>query len=243
MGVTVEASGGIGATFQPLGDQAILIRLPDTTPAISSVLFAIANRLEAALPALFGVTEWSLGYDSIAVFYHPLNISPQSLIDNLKCVVHDATCTDNQQTISDAPAVAIPVLYGGDYGPDLEEVASVNHLHPNDVIRLHEGALYRVALIGFAPGFPYLEGLHPGIATPRKATPRMAVPKGSVGIAGQQTGIYSFETPGGWQIIGRTPISLFNPLAQSPSLLRPGVFVRFQSVTQGAYDAYVQRRD
>jgi KipI family sensor histidine kinase inhibitor len=123
--------------------------------------------------------------------------------------------------------ITIPVQYGGLVGPDLEVVALHNRLEPEDVIRLHTSATYIVYFLGFQPGFAYLGGLPSQLATPRRAEPRLIVPAGSVGIGGSQTGIYPAASPGGWQIIGKTSVALFDPLASSPTLLEPGDIVHF----------------
>jgi inhibitor of KinA len=129
--------------------------------------------------------------------------------------------------------VTIPVSYGGEWGPDLAEVAERAGLSMEEAISLHSTAEYRVAMIGFAPGFPYLAGLPERLASPRKATPRQAVPAGSVGIAGVQTGIYPLSSPGGWQLIGRTSVTLFDPRRDPPSLLAPGDRVHFIPIKPG----------
>jgi inhibitor of KinA len=123
--------------------------------------------------------------------------------------------------------IEIPVVYGGDAGPDLAESAERAGMTPEAFVALHSGAVYTVVMIGFMPGFPYLTGLPPELAQPRRSPPRVRVPEGSVGIAGVQTGVYPLATPGGWQIIGRTPIKLFDPASAGASLLRPGDNVRF----------------
>lgn len=127
--------------------------------------------------------------------------------------------------------VAIPVCYGGDFGPDLEVVAQVNKLTVEEVIKLHSSAIYKVFMIGFVPGFAYLGGMDANLTTPRKTTPRKAVPAGSVGIAGGQTGVYPMETPGGWQIIGQTPLCLFDAKRSRPALLKAGDEVKFESIS------------
>lgn len=129
--------------------------------------------------------------------------------------------------------IEIPVVYGGQEGPDLEFVAAYNGLTVEEVIEIHTATIYPVTMIGFAPGFPYLEGLSERIHAPRKSTPRMHIPAGSVGIAGEQTGIYSLSTPGGWQIIGRTQVPLFLPRNHPPSLLQAGDLVKFVAVERG----------
>jgi KipI family sensor histidine kinase inhibitor len=123
--------------------------------------------------------------------------------------------------------VEVPVRYGGESGPDLEDVARHAGLAPPDVIRLHAGAQYLVYFLGFSPGFPYLGGMPPELATPRLAAPRRTVPAGSVAIGGSQTGVYPAESPGGWRIIGRSPLRLFDPDADPPAVLRAGDHVRF----------------
>lgn len=129
----------------------------------------------------------------------------------------------------------IPVCYGGPYGPDLGDVATHAGLDSDTVISRHVAADYRVGMIGFAPGFPYLLGLDQALMMPRRSDPRQRVPAGSVGIGGQQTGIYPRELPGGWQLIGRTPLRLFDPTAESPSLLVPGDRVRFEVIDEYAF--------
>ncbi|NGZ77219.1 5-oxoprolinase subunit PxpB [Saccharibacillus alkalitolerans] len=126
--------------------------------------------------------------------------------------------------------VDIPVCYGGEHGPDLEEVAGHAGLTPEKVVEIHAGGDYLVYMIGFAPGFPYLGGMPESIAAPRRQTPRSAIPAGAVGIAGKQTGVYPLSTPGGWQLIGRTPLALFRPAEDPPSLLRAGDRVRFRPI-------------
>jgi len=129
--------------------------------------------------------------------------------------------------------VEIPVIYGNDAGPDLQVVADHAGLTPQQVVELHSSIDYVVYFIGFQPGFPYLGGLDDRLHTPRRAEPRLSVPAGSVGIGGSQTGIYPLATPGGWQLLGRTPVALFNPRQQPPTLLRPGDSVRFVPQKEG----------
>jgi inhibitor of KinA len=131
--------------------------------------------------------------------------------------------------------VEIPVCYGGEFGPDLEFVARHNKLTPDEVIQIHSEGLYLTYMIGFAPGFPYLGGLSEKIAAPRRESPRLKIPAGTVGIAGNQTGVYPIETPGGWQLIGRTPISLFNPKKSPPVLLKAGNQIRFKPISHHEY--------
>ena len=131
--------------------------------------------------------------------------------------------------------VDVPVCYGGSFGPDLDTAASLCGLSETELIRLHSEAVYAVEMIGFVPGFPYLSGLPMQLAVPRRAVPRLSVPAGAVAIGGSQTGVYPLETPGGWHIIGRTPLRLFRPELESPALLAAGDLVRFQPVTADRY--------
>ena len=127
------------------------------------------------------------------------------------------------------PIFTIPVRYGGAEGPDLAEVANQLQQTEQDIVRLHVEALYRVFMIGFLPGFPYLGPLPAALMLPRRAVPRLKVPAGSVAIAGRQTGVYPQDSPGGWHVIGRTDVRLFDPGARPPALLRPGMAIRFIS--------------
>ncbi|QYJ86213.1 5-oxoprolinase subunit PxpB [Shewanella mesophila] len=126
--------------------------------------------------------------------------------------------------------IDIPVIYGGEYGPDIDNVANAHQLSVDAVISLHSSARYRVFFIGFQPGFAYLDGLPTSLHTPRLSIPRQQVPAGSIGIGGEQTGIYPSQSPGGWQLIGQTNLKLFNPLQRSPNLLQPGDIVTFVPV-------------
>jgi inhibitor of KinA len=132
--------------------------------------------------------------------------------------------------------VEIPVCYGGDFGPDLKSVADRNGLTPDEVVTIHCKSTYPVYMIGFAPGFPYLGGMSERISAPRLDTPRERIPAGSVGIAGTQTGVYPIETPGGWRLIGRTPLRLFDAVRDPPSLLQAGDRVRFTAIERGEFD-------
>ncbi len=140
---------------------------------------------------------------------------------------------ESEAILPDARRIEIPVVYGGDGGPDLADVARHAGLSEKQVVEKHSQVDYVVYFIGFQPGFPYLGGLAPELATPRRAEPRLSVPAGSVGIGGSQTGIYPLPTPGGWQIIGHTPLALFNPQKNPPGLLAPGDTVRFVPQPEG----------
>ncbi len=141
------------------------------------------------------------------------------------------------------PVVTIPVAYGGDHGPDLEGLATAAGLSPQQVVALHTSVEYRVYMLGFSPGFPYLGQVPEAIAAPRLAEPRSHVPAGSVGIAGLQTGIYPQEGPGGWRLIGRTPVRLYNSTRAKPFLLQPGNRVRFRAVSKTEFDRLARMKN
>jgi KipI family sensor histidine kinase inhibitor len=173
------------------------------------------------------VVETVPAYASLLVVFDPLQASPEALkrlIAGL-CDFEDAGPTE------DRTVVEIPVVYGGEAGPDLDAVAAHHGLSRDAGIGLHTGTVYRVYMIGFTPGFPYMGELPEALDTPRRDTPRTHIPKGSVAIAQRQTGIYPAVSPGGWQIIGRTPVALFDPRKETPSFLTMGDAVRFTPIT------------
>ncbi len=219
----------------PLGDAALVLELGDNIDESTHRRVQTAWRSLAAAP-LPGVSELVPAYTTVTVFYDPwLAVqagAPESgIADWLTGVVRDRLKNPPKMEKARARTVEIPVCYGGDFGPDLGLVAKQAKLAPEEVIKRHAKAAYLVYLIGFAPGFPYLGGLPKELATPRHARPRMVVPPGSVGIAGNQTGIYPLSTPGGWNLIGRTPLRLFQPAEDPPALLRAGDQVKFRAIT------------
>ena len=212
--------------FLPGGDRALFIELGDTIdPELNRRVRRLHLAIQEATPP--GPVETVPAYRSLLVCYEPRDVSPQQLRATLELLV-DKTGADEFP----APKVTeVPAVYGDEYGPDLEFVAEHNGLSPEDVVRLHAGKAYLIYVLGFTPGFAYLGGLSPRIATPRLATPRARIPAGSVGIAGNQTGIYPVESPGGWRLIGRTPVELFHPEKEPPSLLQMGDYVEFVPIT------------
>ena len=152
-------------------------------------------------------------------------------------LVEDRTASVASITEDEAEAHQIPVAYGGEYGPDLETVAEHAGLTSEQVIEIHSGTDYHVFMLGFAPGFPYLGGMDPRIACPRLATPRTLVPAGAVGIAESQTGVYPNASPGGWQLIGRTPMALFDVKADPPAAMLPGTKVNFVAISHDEYES------
>ena len=219
----------------PLGDQALMVELGD------SINESTHRRVQAAWRALSaeklpGVSEAVPAYTSVTLFYDPWQVvqagAPETeIISWLTAKVRERLKDPPKAAKTKPRTVEIPVCYGGAFGPDLARVAAQAKLTPEEVIKRHSKATYLVYLIGFAPGFPYLGGLPKELATPRHAKPRMEVPAGSVGIAGEQTGIYPQVTPGGWNLVGATPQRLFRPDANPPVLLQAGDEVKFKPVT------------
>jgi KipI family sensor histidine kinase inhibitor len=236
------------ARFEPLGDRAILIQLgARIDQQLNTRALALADNVRAA--RLPGVLDVAAAYASVCVRYDPaawldaahspfaeLSARLGSIVDNAAAAsatldndaIVDGSILDG--SILDNTILEIPVRYGGESGPDLEAVAQHAGLRVEEVITRHCAGDYRVAMLGFAPGFAYLLGLDAALHVPRRATPRTRVPAGSVAIGGAQTGIYPRELPGGWQIIGHTALTLFDPAHDPPTLLTPGKRVRFHRV-------------
>lgn len=212
--------------FLPGGDKAIFVEFGD---AISPELNRRVRNLMLTIQKenIPGVIETVPTYRSLLVYFEPLQIGAKRLRGTLSQLA--------QQTLeSELPKpklIEIPTVYGGEYGPDLEFVAAHNGLSVSEVVQIHTGTPYLIYMIGFIPGFPYLGGMSPKIAAPRLETPRMKIPAGSVGIAGSQTGIYPTESPGGWRLIGRTPLKLFDPNREPPALFQAGDYLVFVSIT------------
>ena len=218
--------------IEPLGDRAITISAANDT--LTSQGAALAARLHELRPAW--LIDTVPAYDRVTVFYDAVQVRRDAIQRARKGTPFELVCeavqalftrTGTEQGGEAARLIEIPVWYGGRYGPDLEEASERAGMDPERFVRLHQEAEHTVAMIGFMPGFPYLTGLPGELAQPRKSMPRASVPAGSVGIAGEHTGIYPFAVPGGWQIIGRTPLHLFDPGRAEPVLLRAGDRVRF----------------
>ena len=217
-----------------LGDRGLLVELGTR---IDPTVNGLVQRLHQILARenLYGVVETVPAYGSLLVVYDPLQAAPEALAQQIE----DLCDFDDADQPGELPRlIEVPVIYGGEDGPDLDGVAAYHELTIEEVIRLHSGTVYRVYMIGFTPGFPYMGQLPQALDTPRRETPRTHIPKGSVAIAQRQTGIYPVVSPGGWQIIGRTPLELFDPLQNKPSLLGMGDEVRFTSITAEEADQW-----
>ena len=215
----------------PSGDLALVASFGnEISEALNTKVRALMLALEKV--NVEGIVEMTPTYCSLMIHYDPLRIGYETLCGRVR---------ETLEALDDielpAPRVIeIPVLYGGEYGPDLDYVAQHNGLSVDEVIEIHTSRNYRIYMLGFTPGFPYLGGMDERIATPRLETPRTKIAGGSVGIAGAQTGIYPIDSPGGWQIIGRTPVALYDPQSAEPILLKAGESIRFVQIDQKTFD-------
>lgn len=209
--------------LRPMGDTALLVELGN---ALDVSLNARVHALARHVSKSRGVVAVVPGYTTLVVEYNPDLCEYEVLCGEIE----NALMLENSKATDETRVIEIPVHYGGEFGPDLEFVAQHNGISPDEVIHIHARDVYQVFMIGFAPGFPYLGIVDDAIAAPRLESPRKRVPAGSVGIAGRQSGIYPRESPGGWRLIGRTDVKLFDPTADPPTLLRAGDHVKFFSV-------------
>lgn len=221
--------------FELLADDAWLIAFDApvasiTDPDANARVHALAARIRAQSPSW--LRDLVPAYASLGVFFDPDAVGADAVRDWIRTRSAGDTDGTPEETTH---TIEIPVRYGGAFGEDLDAAAAELGIAADTLISRHCAAVYTVAMIGFAPGFPYLSGLDPFLALPRLATPRTRVPAGSVAIGGAQTGIYPRESPGGWRLLGRTPLRLFDPQRASPSLLAPGDRVRFVAIDDDAF--------
>ncbi|MCR2821573.1 5-oxoprolinase subunit PxpB [Lederbergia panacisoli] len=229
-------------TFSPLGDTAILIEFGDNINLETNK--RILNMKQAILNQPFsGFIEAVPAYTTLTCFYDPTSVGTDFPYETVKKELEQRIANLPISSSQNEKVIEIPVCYEDDYSMDLDFVASQNGLTKKEVINIHSETLYHIYFLGFAPGFPFLGGMNAKIATPRRTSPRLKVPRGAVGIAGGQTGVYPFESPGGWQIIGRTPVQLFNPRAMPPSLLLPGDKVQFFPISKQEFDTWEDKND
>ncbi|WP_210516929.1 5-oxoprolinase subunit PxpB [Hymenobacter terricola] len=217
----------------PLGDAAVALEFGTGIGAATHRAIAAFSAYLARHPFV-GLREVVPAFTTLTVYYDPWLLSENGQhppYERVAALLQKMLPAARESVAAAYSVVEIPVCYGGDFGPDLAFVAAHTGLRPDEVIALHSAPEYLVHMIGFAPGFPYLGGLDVRLATPRRPQPRALVPAGAVGIAGPQTGIYSLPTPGGWQLIGRTPLRLFNPEWSAPGRLRAGQHLRFVPIS------------
>jgi inhibitor of KinA len=215
----------------PLGDSAITVEFGDEIdPRINACVVAFAATVSQQ--GWKGILEIVPTYRSVTIYFDALHWNVSRLADRLKRLPR----LRSDGIVPRSALQTIPVLYGGEWGPDLEEIAAFAGLSPAQAIALHASVRYRVYMLGFSPGFPYLGLVPERLAMPRLSTPRTKVPAGAVGIADRQTGIYPSSTPGGWRLIGRTPISLYRKNSSTPFLLKAGDMVQFKSIDRAEFE-------
>ncbi|WP_223702997.1 5-oxoprolinase subunit PxpB [Sutcliffiella deserti] len=216
---------------QPLGDQAVRMEMEDSSPPIRSICAFLTSH------PLKGVVDIVGGLSSVTIFYEYPATNFYSLKEHLAALLENFP-EDNVAAFTNTRTVYLPTLYDG---PDLSQLSSTHNMTEETIIRLHTGGTYEVTMLGFLPGFPYLTGLPESLETPRLSTPRGKVEAGSVGIGGNQTGVYPIASPGGWNLIGRTPIPLFSPGEKEPFLLQAGDTVRFQAISEKEYNEWLEK--
>jgi inhibitor of KinA len=219
------------ARFQPASDQSLLIHFGETiTPEARESVLKLLRLLESE--PILGVRNLHPAYASLLLKFDPLKLRRAELQTAL------ASYLDRLDSVQlpEPRMIEVPVCYGGEFGPDLPDVAAVHSLTPEQIIEAHASATYTVCFLGFVPGFAYLAGLPGALAIPRLATPRRNVAAGSVGIADHQTGVYPCATPGGWRLIGRTPLKMFRADRSEMSLLAIGDRVRFTPISRGRFE-------
>jgi len=218
------------AKYLAAGDRALIVEVGDKIEEAANTKIRGLN-LAIIGSNIKGILEMVPTYRSIMIIYNPMEIEFDELVDRIKSLEKNV----NNMVLTEARVVEIPTVYGGEYGPDINFVAEHNKISVEEVIKIHTSVEYLIYMIGFTPGFPYLGGMSDKIETPRLKTPRTKIPAGSAGIAGKQTGIYPIESPGGWQLIGRTPVKLYDPNRCKPVLLEAGDYIKFVAVDEKEY--------
>ncbi|MCU0560009.1 MAG: 5-oxoprolinase subunit PxpB [Desulfobacterales bacterium] len=224
--------------FRIAGDRGLLVEFGNAIDSeINRKIRTMAIALGKNPPS--GIVEYIPTYRSIIVIYDPLKTNAAMLQQQVIALEKQLA----EIPIPPPETVEVPVCYGGEFGPEIEFVAKTHGLSVDDVIRIHSEAEYQVYMIGFTPGFPFLGGLPESLHTPRLQTPRKAVPAGSVGIANNQTGVYPIESPGGWQLIGRTPLRIFDQQRAAPFLIKAGDRLKFKPISFDEYQALKEACD
>jgi inhibitor of KinA len=227
----------LGMKIVPASDSSVLVVFgnaitTDLRQRVLALFHALQGRRDAPIRNLHPA------YASLLIDFDPLATTHEEIA----ALVESLASTGYASAEGSSDIVEIPVCYDAEFGPDLVDVAAHNHISIDDVVRLYSSATYFVCFLGFTAGFAYLGGLPEALHTPRLATPRRLVAGGSVGIAGAQTGIYPTETPGGWRLIGRTPLRMFDPQAQLPTRLHPGDRVQFPTIDRATFERHWQER-
>ena len=218
-------------TISPVGDRAISIDFGQVIdPTINRHIRQTIERIKEL--QLEGIIELVPTYCALLVEYDAMLYSYSEICNIIEPTLEEGMTNTTNELVT---VVEVPTVYGGEFGPDLSFVASHNHLSEDEVISIHSGTDYLVYMLGFIPGFTYLGGMDSRIATPRLSSPRTLIPAGSVGIAGEQTGTYPSDSPGGWQIIGRTPVTMYDMSKVQAALLKAGDYVRYVPIDESEF--------
>lgn len=218
-------------TISPVGDRAISIDFGQVIdPTINRHIRQTIERIKEL--QLEGIIELVPTYCALLVEYDAMLYSYSEICNIIEPTLEEGMTNTTNELVT---VVEVPTIYGGEFGPDLSFVASHNHLSEDEVISIHSGTDYLVYMLGFIPGFTYLGGMDSRIATPRLSSPRTLIPAGSVGIAGEQTGTYPSDSPGGWQIIGRTPVTMYDMSKAQAALLKAGDYVRYVPIDESEF--------
>lgn len=217
--------------YRLAGDCGLLVEFgTGIDPSVNARVRSMAAAMETRQPD--GVTEIIPTYRSLSLTYDPLLTTPEKICREIEALQSDLGTIP----LPKPRVVEIPVCYDKDFGPDMDNVQENSGLTRDEVVLIHSIPVYLIYMVGFTPGFPFLGGLDRRLYTPRLKTPRLSVPRGSVGIANNQTGMYPVTSPGGWQIIGRTPINLFKPYEENPFLYRAGDKIKFIPIPRDKFD-------
>ncbi|MCI9027676.1 MAG: 5-oxoprolinase subunit PxpB [Lawsonibacter sp.] len=218
--------------FLTTGDTSLCVEFGnEISPTLNTKIRAFTIALSGS--GIPGIVETVPTYRSLMIHYDPEVIRYAPLLDRLRSLLDQL----DRVSVPPSEVLEIPVLYGGDVGPDLDFVARHNSKTPEEVVKIHTSAEYLIYMLGFTPGFTYLGGMSQEIAAPRLKNPRVKIPAGSVGIAGSQTGVYPIDSPGGWQLIGRTPVRMYDAGRDKPILPEAGQYIKFYPIDQAEFDA------
>ena len=217
------------------GEKCLVVEFSDTIDREANIrLQGLRRELEKR--SIPGIIELVPTYRSLSIYHNPLSLSREALHSQVESALQNISCAESTRK----RILVIPALYGGEHGPDLANVAQHTGFGEEEVIRRHTAKDCYCFMMGFTPGFGYLGGMDEALETPRLTTPRTRIAGGSVGIAGKQTGVYSIDSPGGWQLIGHTPLRLFDPEIEKPSIIEAGDWIRFRSIDKKEYAAIAE---
>lgn len=217
------------------GSKALLLRFKqEIAPKTNALVLSTQSRIQKAIKEkeIYGIDELVSAYASLLIYFNPCRISLNALLEFLEKIKNDIKLIEENSSL----CIEVPLCYDEEFGLDLEFVCKHNKLSKEELIKLHTKPYYRVFMLGFMAGFPYLGGLDERLFTPRLNTPRTKIEAGSVGIADKQTGVYPISSPGGWQIIARTPLEFFNKFDEkNPTLLKAGMFLKFKAISKSEF--------